>query len=152
MPFDIDKLIPIYQENIDLLLAELGKPVKVVFEKVIQSTTNANRDDIRRSSKKPSFKNDAPTVQEEFVMLNALTQHSTKPYEDFGIRVDNNTSIVKLKTYMTDIPTLMKAKYIIPNFTTAGIIHQRYKLHSQPKPQGLKIDRYAVTFWEPVGG
>lgn len=57
---------------------------------------------------------------------------------------------VRLKTYLTDVPDLRRCLYVQVHSDVGAIIDSKFKLIMEPIPTGLKVDRYAYTYWEHI--
>jgi hypothetical protein len=68
----------------------------------------------------------------------------------FGISMFNGKDVAKLKTYLTELHYLVKAKTIVVNSDTSTQLLLRAKLLQSPYPVGLREDNYCVTFWELI--
>lgn len=154
MPFDLTHLVPIYQENIDQIILQLGKPVILYFSESVTPVSSGFFDPLRvENTLMPDFKqtaaNPAPIRTTSTRTILALLKWKPKEYEHFDDqRVDNPDGILRLKTFLTDIPDLMRCEYIVPNANSVPIISTKYKLVRQPQPVGLQIDRYAISYWD----
>ncbi len=158
MPIDssnFSKIVKIYQENIDSLIENMGKEVVLYFEPKITNVNDQFYDPVRGGDeKRPSYKGNSskvsPTILQATKIIKALTKLNPSDYETFGLVIKNPQGIVRLKTYISDVPDLKRCKYIIPNIDVKDIIGARYQLLRDPVPQGLQQDRYAISFWERV--
>jgi hypothetical protein len=155
MALDLSTVVPIYQENIDALINQLGKNVTLYFKTTISNVSEEFDDSIREESlRKPGYKttseDPAPTETQNTLTIKALIQYNPNNYERFGIRVNQPSSIIRLKTFLTDIPSILRAEYVVPNVDSKDIIFGKYRLIGDPIPVGLQADRYAVSFWERV--
>ena len=65
-----------------------------------------------------------------------------------GLKDLYQEGIVRLKTYLTDLPDLLRADYIIVNANVKDMITCKCRLVRKPMPFGFKEDRYARTYWE----
>ena len=154
MAFNLKRLIPIYQANIDNLIDQLGKDIEIHFKPTTTNITPEARDRVRNTSKFPDFKAQAPTLIQYTKIIKALVKwnvlNKSRDLEHFGLRVDHNRHIVRLKSFLTDVPDLKRAEFIIPNVAVEQLIGIRFKLLRDPLPIGLGVDRYAVSFWEAI--
>ena len=156
MILDLSKVVPIFQSAIDAVLAQMGKPCLVVFEDTISNTTANFEDTVNQNElKKPNFKadsiSDQPVITKNSIIITALTNHSPKEFKTFNINVREGADILRLKTLLTDAPSLIRAKYVIPNYDSLATIGYKYRLVRNPVPRGLQVDRYAVSYWERIG-
>lgn len=149
---NIDEIVAIYQDSIDTLIDKLGKNVKLVFKPTVQNVSDELLDPIRdNESKKPSYKVEPLEVSvENYRIIKALIKHTPKEYINFGLKIEHPENIVRLKTYLTDIPDLLRAEKIITNYDSEQLISLEYRILMDPVPAGLKEDRYAISFWERI--
>jgi len=148
--WSIDNAVKIYQANIDRLISQFGKTVKLYFKTVNTDVTNINFDQIHGQGRKPSYKGDGPTETTTTDTMIALVQFNPKDYQQYNINVQQGKTVVRLKSHILDVPNLQRAEYIVPDVTTAGVIGARFKLAGTPIPKGLKTSRYAVSFWVEI--
>lgn len=156
MALDLSSLVPIYQENIDALINQLGKPVTLYFEKAITNVTDDFRDPVRDDSiRLPDFKatteNPKPTVSVKTRTIKALVQIAPREFYTGGIsRAQQPGSIIRIKTFLTDVPDLKRCDYIVPMSDDTAFYDGRYRMIREPIPIGLQVNRYAVSFWEKL--
>lgn len=157
MPIDPDsfnEIVQIYQTEIDSLIDNMGKYVTLYFASTVQNVNPQFHDPVRgRDVRKPAFKSapgePAPTVTEHTKTIKALIRIDPLDYRTWA-KIDEAQSIVRLKTFLTDVPDLQRCDHIIVNVPERNIIEAKYRLMREPIPTGLKHNRYAVTFWERV--
>ncbi len=154
-PAQFENLVHIYQGEIDSLIENMGKDVEIHFKSTQVSVPQEFFDPIRgEGTRMPDYKNTgsiaAPVETENTRTIKALIKHAPSDYEDFGIKVDNPKGIVRLKTYLTDVPDLVRCDFIIPNISSKEIIGAKYRIIRAAVPVGLKYDRYSITFWEMI--
>lgn len=156
--YNLTSLVPIYQNGIDSIINQLGKRILLVFEpQILENPTSETYDKIRNSvSKKPSFKQENPATEEPTEIITGLTMWNPKESvirRDLGmtgtteLHLGLDKTIVRLKTYMTDVPALRRCKYIVPNYDSEGIFSTKFTLLRGPLPKGLGEDRYSVSYW-----
>ena len=148
-----NNLKDLYQEGIDSLIDNVGKNVTIVFDSTVTNVTDEYFDQNSMTHEmKPSFKEDtvgeAPVVTDSTRTIKALTKWEPKEFQNYGIRVNNPEGIVRLKTYLTDLPDLLRSNYIIVNSNVKDVITCKCRLIRKPMPFGFKEDRYARTYWE----
>lgn len=157
-------LIKIYQDRIDSLINQLGKNVFLIFDPIIEPCTNCTFDVVGnrstgiyktggptpfpRGQKCPYCKGKGFLERENAICLKALLKWNPKEISDFGISVQKNNGVVRLKTFLTSAPDLMKCKYIIANHDIEGTLKLRARLIQGPIPVGLRFDRFCISFWE----
>lgn len=146
-------IVKIYQDNIDALLSVMGKPCLLVFKSTISAVNNNFYDQVRGpvDNKRPDFGGDGvnhpPIEVPNTRLIIALTHLDPSDFESYGINLKLEKSIVKIKTYATDIPDLKRCEYIIPNYSEDALTQAKYKLTRGPIPRGLQENRYSVSYW-----
>jgi hypothetical protein len=154
MALDLTNIIKIYQDNIDDLIKQLGKPVVLHFYETITNVNDEFNDPVRPGDiRKPDYtqtqESTAPNVSENTKTIKALIQYKPKEFDkqaiDLGINDPRGT--IRLKTLLTDVPDLVRCQFIVPNADSQNILKSEYKLVGQPIPVGLAKDRYAVSYW-----
>ncbi len=148
MAFDLTNLIPIYVDNISNLIRQMGKTVTIYYKQTISSIDDTVFDKIHDDfEKKPSYKtNNGENVTNNIETILALIKYAPKDYINFNINVSQPDSIIRLKTFIEDVPKLQRAEFIIPS-DTQDIIYTKYRLLREVVPVGLKENRFAVSFW-----
>lgn len=152
MALDLTNLVPVYQQNIDALIEQLGKYVELYFEDTVSNVQPDFYDPVRGGEvKQPSFKGSdttpSPTVSNNKVTIKALHKYAPKEWNVVAPYVNEAASILRLKTFLTDVPNLIRAKYIVPSLGAQGIVNTRFRLLKEAIPVGLQVDRYAITYW-----
>ena len=150
----LDDIVPVYQEYIDAIINEMGKYITIYFASTVENVNAEFHDPVRgRDTRQPAFKatqtNPAPKVTQHTKTIKALIRIDPLDYETFG-KIDQPKSIVRLKTFLSDVPDLQRCEYIIINVPEQDIIDAKYRMLREPIPTGLKQNRYAITFWERV--
>jgi hypothetical protein len=75
----------------------------------------------------------------------------TYPLQNLDLTVPN--SVVETKGYLTDLPKVMKASYIVVNLPMAPFVRQRFKLMGEPgDPSNIVQNRYMVAYWKQWNG
>lgn len=159
-----DDLIQIYQSRIDALINQLGKNVLLIFDPIIESCPNCTQDIIShrstgiyklggpipfpRGQKCNYCKGVGFLERENAKCLKCLIKWNPKELSNYGISVQKNNGIVRLKTFLTSAPDLIKCKYAIVNHDIENIFKLKVKLVSGPVPVGLREDRFCISFWE----
>lgn len=150
MPFDIQPLIPSYQDAIDNIIDQLGKYVKFIYPPTVSSITDSSQDVIRDDSRYPDFKGEAPTVTENSEEIKCLIKWNPKELSDYGVNVAGGTNTIRLKTYLVHAPKLYKAEFMIPNIDSEAFVNQKFKMVIAPIPVGLGEDRYCISYWKQI--
>lgn len=156
MALNLSKLVPIYAAAIDNILEQMGKNVILTFGTAISTPTTDFDDNLRRDAqRKPDFKQTAidlaPTRTTYTRTLKCLIKNNPKEFSNYGIRInDPKNATVRLKTYLTDVPDLRRCLYVQVHSDVGAIIDSKFKLIMEPIPTGLKVDRYAYTYWEHI--
>lgn len=153
MSLNLRQIVPIYRQVMDEFINDLGKNIKIIFESTITSVDNSFNDPVRPESLlKPDFKTSnsipSPTKVENSETIKALIQYNPKDFQNFGIKINAEATIIRLKTFMSDIPSLIRCKYIIPNFDSESLFGGKFRLIRAAIPRGIYEDRYAYTYWE----
>lgn len=159
-----DELITIYQERIDALVNQLGKHVLLEFTPTRTPCTNCYYDTIRKRSngvyrpggprpfergrKCPYCKGRGFLETQVTECIHALLKWNPHEAEDFGISVSDHKGVVRLKTYLTHMASLMRTETAIVNYDIRDIIKMRVRKVKGPIPVGLREDRYCISFWE----
>lgn len=149
---DFSKHVQKYKAHIDNVINTLGKNVQLIFESQVSSVGPTFNDPVRnRSTRKPSFKttnsNPAPSVTTSTLTIKGLVQWNPKDFENFGIKIEQGSNIIRVKTFLRHTPDLMRCKYLIPNLDTESIHQAKFRLFRSPIPRGLGNDEYSITYW-----
>lgn len=151
MAIDFTGLVNTYQQQMDLLIGNLGKTILVVFKPTIVTTTDDAQDQVRGDgSKKPVFKQDAPTITQNTAEIIGLIQYKPRELYQLNLPVEMSDNVVRIKTFLTNLPALRQAEYIIPNYGARNYIETKYKLLKEAVPIGLQQDRYCTSYWQRV--
>lgn len=161
-----DDLIQIYQSRIDALINQLGKNVLLIFDPIIEPCTNCffdivgNRSNgiyrpggsipFSRGQKCPFCKGIGFLERENAKCLKCLIKWSPKEMSDYSISVEKRNGVARLKSFLTDVPDIIRAKEIVVNHDIEGTIKLRTRLIRGPIPVGLRSDRYAITYVELI--
>jgi len=159
-------LIQIYQSRIDALIKQLGKNVLLEFDPIIEPCPNCFQDIVEHRSNgvyKPGgpipfsrgqacnyCKGHGFLEKSVNKCLKCLIQLNPRDNEGYKISVSNRGGIVRLKSFLSDGPYLIKAKTCITNHDTSSIIKLRVKLIKGPTIVGLREDRYLITYWKMI--
>ena len=69
------------------------------------------------------------------------------PPGDLKVRVPH--SVVEVKSFLSDVPKLLKAQYLIVNLPIAPYLRQEFVLMGEPgDPSSMVPGRYAVSYWQ----
>jgi hypothetical protein len=132
MPLDLTSLIPTYQEAIDSIIDQMGKNVTLYFKSTVTNVNEGFFDPIRGDIRKPSYSEtnseSAPIVTENTKTIKALIRNTPSDFERFGLKVNNPQGVVRLKTFLTDVPDLVRCEYMMPNSDSADYANSRYRL------------------------
>lgn len=154
MALDLTDVVPIYQENIDALIDQMGKTVTLYMKQTTTGVADSNYDPVRNAVKLPAFKTGAtgPTLTDNTTSFKALIKWDPKEFKNFSINVNKPQSTLRLKTYITNAHHLARCEYLIPDVSTSTYILGKFKLAGPIAPIGLQENRYCVSFWEQIGG
>lgn len=155
MPIDpatFTELTKIYEREIDSIIENFGKDCLFVFHETITNQNDDISDPLRDDNRRPNYQseNPQPVSNRETKIIKVLTRHNPSDYETFGTKLRQPSDIIKIKTYVTNMPDLKRVDYIIPDINVEGYAGARYRLLREPIPRGLKNNRYAVSYWERV--
>jgi hypothetical protein len=159
MPLDpnsFSDLVKVYQTEIDSLIENLGKNITLYFKPTVTNVQDEFDDPLRENElRKPSYKGTpevpAPDETQNTKIIKALIKYDPKDFEHFGLRVDHPSAVIRLKSFLTDVPDLLRCQYIKPNVNSQDIIFGNYKIIRAPIPVGLQKDRYSISYWERIG-
>lgn len=148
---DISNLVTAYQERIDWLINSAGKTITLHFKKVpIETIPQEDLQDPIRGPvvKSPIFKPGGQLEEYDTSTIKALVQQNPKDFARFNIQINDTENVVRLKTYMTYAPSLLKCHHItLPN---QELVYTKYRLIREPTKHGLKDERYCLTYWERI--
>lgn len=148
-------LINTYQQGINYLIDNYGRTVKLFFKPTVSGVNSGFNDFVRNQHTfKPDFKTSssesAPSVTNNTDTITALVEWAPKDYQRFETEVQKPGAVIRLKTYLTDVPKLKRCEVIIPDDSVHNITEMKFKLLREPVPFGLGISRYAISFWQEV--
>lgn len=163
-----DKLIGVFQDNIDALINQLGKNVYLEFDPIRDPCPNCTYDTVRKRStgiyipggprpfargrRCPYCKGKGFIETSVNKCIKCLIQWNPSDAKNFGISISQKSGIVKFKTFLTEADDLIRARTVIANHDIAGQMKLRVKLIQGPIPVGLREDRYCISFWELING
>jgi len=159
-------IIDIYQNRVDSLLNQVGKNVLLQFDPNISSCPNCVFDSIRgRSSGKykaggpspfiygrkcPYCKGHGVLKEEVELCIKCLISWNPSEILKFGISVQKDSEIVKLKTLVDNAADIKRAKIAIIDRQIIDIVKYQARLIKGPYPLGLRKDRYCISFWRTI--
>lgn len=161
-----DDLIKIYQDRIDSLINQLGKNVLFIFDPIIEPCTNCVFDTEKNRStgvykiggpipftrgyKCPYCKGQGFLERAVEKCVKCLIKWNPKEFKNYGISVQKNHAVVRLKGFLTDAPYMVKAKAAIVDHDIKKSFKLIVRLIQGPIPVGLREDRYCVSYWELI--
>lgn len=148
------RLVKVYQDGIDSLISNLGKPMLLLFKQTTTGTVNESFHDQARNDDnlKPSYKqtsvSPAPIVTYNGKIIQSLVKWNIKNYETYGIRIDDETkSIIRLKSYLTDVADLERCDFVIPNVSVNPFDTDFYYIPiNQPQNNIISKDDYLLWY------
>jgi len=159
-------LITTYQQHIDALINQLGKNVLLEFDPIRSPCPNCTYDTQRKRStgiyipggprpfkrkrKCPWCKGRGLLETAVNKCIKCLVQWNPEDAEKYGISVEKQKGIVRLKTFLTEADDLRRARTVLSNYDIAAQMQLRVKLVAGPIPVGLREDRYCISFWELI--
>ena len=157
MPISINrsKIIQTYQQAIDEMINKFGKTITLYFKDTLTNVNTTFADvvrphDLRRPDHKGQISTPAPTESHNTTTILALVKFEPSDYEDLVPTIGKPLEIMRLKTFLSSVPDLIRADFVIPDPLIEGIYNQKYKLAGQPTPRGLGENRYAISFWKAI--
>lgn len=158
-----DDLIEIYQSRIDALINQLGKNILLEFNPIKEPCTNCFFDVISgrsngvyklggpipftRGQKCPFCKGVGFLEIAVEKCIKVLIQWNPSDAQKYGISVDDPSSIVRFKGFLTDGDDMVRAKTAISNHDIESTMKLRVKLIRGPIAVGLRESRYCISFW-----
>jgi len=82
--------------------------------------------------------------------IKCLIKWNPKDAKKFGISAKGMRGVVRLKTYLTEMDDMMRAKTAMVNHDISETLQFRVRLIKGPIPVGLREDRYCISFWELI--
>lgn len=152
-PSQFNGLVKIYQDNIDSMIDNLGKSVVLHFKDQVSNITKEDNDFVRdQDSRRPIYKNPStnPTITTTEKEILALIEYQPKNFETFGLKIEQDQTIIQLKTYLSYSNDLQKCEYITPSPEISPLIYGNYKLLRGIIPTGIKTPRYCISFWTSI--
>ncbi|KKL76318.1 hypothetical protein LCGC14_2046120, partial [marine sediment metagenome] len=161
-----DKIIALYQSNIDALINQLGKNTVLNLpseralcpncEQEIQGKRSVGVYKIggprpfARGRKCPYCYGEGFLETPVQKCIKCLVKWNPRDYENYGISVQDNDAIVRLKTYLTHMGDLLRAETAIIEHDQIGVTQLRVRRIREAIPIGLREDRYCISFWELI--
>jgi hypothetical protein len=158
------ELIAIYQNRIDALINQLGKNVLLQFDPIREDCPNCTFDrhrnrstgiytiggprPFKRGRKCPYCKGRGLLETPVTKCIKCLVKWSPRELKDYGISVENRKGIVRLKTYLTEMDDIIRAKTSIVDYDQRSVTNLRVRKIRGPVPVGLRQDRYCISYWE----
>lgn len=159
-------IIDIYQGRVDALLNQVGKNVTLQFDPIITDCPNCEFDPIRKRSsghyvaggpspfeygrRCPYCKGKGIIEEDAELCIKCLIAWNPTNVAKFGISVQKNAEIVKLKTLVDNAPDLQRAKIAIIDRQVIDLVKYKARLVRGPYPIGLREDRYCISFWRTI--
>ncbi len=156
-------VIDIFEREVDALIRDLGKKIKLIYKPTIIDCPNCIFDLIGRKSANrfqsggpqpfsdgarcPYCRGTGKTEKENSEIILGLVDWKPRDYQDFGISIQNANAIVGIKTLATDAIKIQRATEAIVDYAISDIMKLRCKKLRDPMITGLKNSRYAVSFW-----
>lgn len=163
MSLDLTGVVPIYQDNIDSLIDQLGKNVILTLGKITTDCPNCEYDSIRKRSSGryqsggpipfsdgtvcPYCEGRGKIETENTATIKALVKWNPRDFNRMELNINEADVICRLKTYLSDVPNLKRASSIIVDSDARRLSEHRMYLLREPTPVGLQSSRYAVSYW-----
>lgn len=139
----------VIQQALDDLITELGKPCTLVYPPRMISCSNCRFDPIGQKSSNHWLSggpmqfmdgmacplcNGAGRIAKEVtdpisLLCNWQPKHFTVPIPNLNLRAPN--SVLEIKGYLTDLPRVTRASYLIFENAIDGIVRQKFQLISE---------------------
>jgi hypothetical protein len=156
-------LITLYNEAIDSILEFNGVDVKLIYPPLRQECPNCYSDNLtgksagvyRAGGPYPFTDYDVcPYCNGEFYRL--IEQSDTlsmniywtpKEFIRVGPPIQINDGMIQTKSYMTDLPKILKADHLQVIGKISGYADWIYVRDGEPVPHGFKSTRYILQMW-----
>lgn len=161
-----NELIQIYQGRIDALINQLGKNITLQFDDQIDECPNCLVDYVRGRSRGiyksggprpfsrgricPWCKGSGLLRTNREMCIKGLIAWDSRDAIDYGINVARYKAIVRIKTFLSTLSDLMRARFAIIDIDKSNLVNLKTQLIRSPFPVGLREDRYCISFWELV--
>jgi hypothetical protein len=161
-----NEIITIYQSHIDALINQLGKNVTLSFDSQLEQCPNCIYDAINKRStgvykqggSRPFIRGKkCPYCYGEGFLetytqkcIKCLIKWSPHDIERYGISIEKKESVVRFKTYITEMNDLLRASSAIVDLNQVDITELKVHRIKGPIPIGLREDRYCISFWELI--
>lgn len=157
------------QGAIDSMINQLGKPCKLVYEPTktpctncyLDTTTNMSSGHYNGTGPTPFTRGKCPVCSgvgylpdevEHFDVVTMTVIWKPKLYKYFAPNASVPDSLIILKGYVTDLPKVLQAQYVIPDYENQIYQSSRYVKYEAPLPQGSIVkNRYFRSFWQRFG-
>jgi hypothetical protein len=164
-----DDIRNLAQGAIDSMINQLGKPCKLIYEPArtpctncyLDATTNLSSGQYNGTGPIPFTRGKCPVcggagyLPEEVERFDVVTMTviwQPKAYRYFGPDVQVPDSLIILKGYVADLPKVLQAKYVIPDYQNQVYQSSRFVKWKEPHPQGSIVkNRYFRSFWQRFG-
>lgn len=157
------------QNAIDTMISELGKDCLLAFDSPQTECPNCHFDTVTRQSNgvyngtgpRPFTRPPCPVCRgkglvgggESFEVVRFLIDWQPKTWflvDATGTKVPQGA--IQAKGYVTDMPLVLRAKYLVVDYLHAKYESNRFILWGEPTPQGnIVANRYMTTFWTRAG-
>ena len=157
-------VIEIFEREIDGLITDLGRDIKLIYDPSVVVCINCQFDPIGNKSNNrfrpggpisfpdgsrcPYCNGSGRTEEENSEIIKALVSWDAKDYIDFGISIQNPNAVVRTKTLLKLVPKIQRAKEAIVDYRINDILKLKCRKLRDPIPTGLKNSRYAITWWQ----
>ena len=157
-------VIDIFEREIDGLITDLGRDIKLIYDPSVVVCINCQFDPIGNKSNNrfrpggpisfpdgsrcPYCNGSGRTEEENSEIIKALVSWDAKDYIDFGISIQNPNAVVRTKTLLKLVPKIQRAKEAIVDYRINDILKLKCRKLRDPIPTGLKNSRYAITWWQ----
>jgi len=161
-----DSIITVYQSHMDALINQLSRNVILRFQPQRSPCPNCTWDGSRKRStgvykqggprpfklgrQCPYCKGIGIIETQSEKCIKCLIKWHPREIENYGISIKRIDSIVRLKTYLTEMDDLMRADSAIVDRDIEGLTKLEVRKIRNPVPMGLREDRYCVSFWELI--
>jgi hypothetical protein len=76
-----------------------------------------------------------------------LHKYAPKEWRTIAPNAGEADAVLRLKSFLTDVPDLIRCEHIVPSFGSQEVLPTKYRLIREPIPVGLQTDRYSVSYW-----
>lgn len=167
-PFTIDSsIISLYQQGMNTIISQLGKDCVLIYPPKVTMCPNCIYDpNSKRSSNR--YKTGGPiqfpngaicpycngvgnisSPVEETVRMRII--YRPKDYRNFGIQVQDPSSLVKATCGIDYLPKIQQAAYLRLDSEVNGFVQYICEKVSAPKPHGMQHSKYVISYWQING-